>query len=133
MPPPKETMISKSLETCRRKGGKIKETRRRSGKLGQRSQRPLVQKYSRSFWDCLPHRLFFLIIWGIFCFVLFYGIIPIQPILLVGSDLNVMIYGSKLVCVCVCVCAFFKKCSLSKGQCRVLCLHLLLRIQASGR
>ena len=54
---------------------------------------------------------FFLSFGGIFCFVLFYGIIPIQPILLMGSDLNVMIYGSKLV-VCVCVC--LKNCSLSK-------------------
>ena len=52
---------------------------------------------------------FFLSFGGIFCFVLFYGIIPIQPILLMGSDLNVMIYGSKLVvCVCVCVCIFKK-------------------------
>ena len=134
MPLPKEITIFKSLETCRNSGGKVKETRGRSGKLGQRCQRPLVQKYSSSFWDYLPHRLFFLTIWGVFCFVLFYGIIPIQHILLVGSDLNVMIYGSKLgacVCVCVCVCVhacIFFYCSLSKGQCRFLCLHLLLRI-----
>lgn len=48
---------------------------------------------------------FFLSLGEFLCFILFYGVIPTQTILLVESDLKMMPYSSKLVvCVCMCVC-----------------------------
>lgn len=111
----------------------VKETQGRSEKLGQESQRPLAQKYLPLLGLFTTQALLFLSFGEFLCFTLFYDVFPTQTILLVGSDLNMMLWSSKLV-VCVHVRAFLSNCPLSKGGWyRFLDLLSLFRVWAPKR